>query len=70
MDKPDDLQYISAVNFGLNAGLNYKLNDNLLINLTYSHGLSDLLIKIEGDTKHKDYKSMNRVFSIGLNYLF
>jgi len=68
----DDKEYFRALDLGLNIGLGYEIN-NVLISANYGIGLSNTTpnIDVSGvDFDASDFKTSNRVISIGATYYF
>ncbi|WP_338768984.1 porin family protein [Bernardetia sp. ABR2-2B] len=69
-DLEDDETPYNGFDYGLNAGVGYKLN-NLLFNVGYSYGLGNWFARTEGnDDFRKDNKIQNRVISLSVSYFF
>lgn len=65
----DEFPY-NGFDYGLNAGLGYKMN-NLLFNIGYSYGLGNWDFRAEGaDDYRKKNKTQNRVISLSVSYFF
>ena len=62
--------YSPRVDAGLDIGLNYNVIKNIGIEVRYNYGFK-ILYYIDGaGVRHTETKGANRVFQIGLNYLF
>lgn len=65
----DDQSAYNGFDYGLNAGVGYKMN-NLLFNVGYSYGLGNWVPRVEGDDSRNDYKIQNRVINFSVSYFF
>ena len=68
----DDNEYFRALDLGLNIGLGYEIN-NLVISANYGLGFSNLIpdVDISGvEFDAGDFKTSNRVISVGATYYF
>ncbi|WPR70047.1 porin family protein [Flavobacterium sp. NG2] len=63
--KEDIKDAYKSVNFGLNFGAGYEFTDNLLVDIRYNVGLSDV-----AETNDEGVKTTGSVFSIALGYKF
>lgn len=62
--------YAPKFDAGLDIGLNYKILKKAGIEIRYNYGFK-ILYYIDGAGRHvTEFKAGNRVFQIGLNYLF
>ncbi|WP_338789968.1 porin family protein [Bernardetia sp. MNP-M8] len=69
-DFKDNENPYSGLDYGLNIGVGYKVN-NLLFNVGYSYGLGNWLPKAEGNNDYrKDNKIQNRVITLSASYFF
>lgn len=70
-DLDEDEDAFTALDYGLNFGLGYKVGP-ILIQGGYSLGLGNITPKYEGmsDTDRSDYKDSNRVITLSVSYFF
>ncbi|GEC71849.1 Outer membrane protein beta-barrel domain-containing protein [Flavobacterium flevense] len=64
-NKEDIKEGYKSINFGLNLGAGYEFTDNLLVDLRYNFGLSDI-----AENNEEGLKMTGSVFSIALGYKF
>ncbi len=66
----EDEEPYNGLDFGLNFGVGYKVNEQILVNLGYSLGLGNQLVKFEGNDNYGDNKLSNRVITLSVSYFF
>jgi hypothetical protein len=70
-DLSDDEDAFTALDYGFNAGVGYKVGP-VLIQAGYSLGLGNMTPAYEGDpaSERDDYKISNRVITLSVSYFF
>ncbi len=70
-DLADDEDAFSALDYGVNVGVGYKVGP-ILVQGAYSLGMGNLTPKYEGDSDsdRADYKMSNRVITLSVSYFF
>lgn len=62
--------YLPRFDAGLDIGLNYNVIKNIGIEVRYNYGFK-ILYYIDGaGVRHTEIKGANRIFQIGVNYMF